>query len=159
MPEPQCITAHARLISGRCPWCGRIVVYGQALPRGWAADSRKLRFEFHGGFKDGEVVTGHAASSDLNARQLFRCLYLTDGGRVGTRFDEVPPRSPLTESTIKELEAMKKALEANDTKAFRELLNKRRSGDAGQHTYEVTQREDRPDEIVVRLDLVDQGDG
>ena len=83
-------TAHAKLLSGTCPWCGHAVVDGRVVQPKWTSDSRTIRFEFHGGFKDGQVVFGKPSRRDEATAMLLRYLYLTDGGRVGVRFDEMP---------------------------------------------------------------------
>lgn len=153
MFESQCQATHEKLMSGACPWCGRVIVYGQALPPEWTSESRRSRFEFHGGFMDGQVVGGEASVKDESTPLLWRYLYLTNGGRIGTRFDEVP--NDVLQAEIRStLDAIKKALDANDDRTARELFKEYRRVRFG-HTYEVTQREERPDEILIRLDVVD----
>jgi hypothetical protein len=74
----QCQTAHEELLAGKCPWCGRVVVYGRALPLEWTSESRTIRLEFHGGFKDGQVVIGNTSVQGEDTPLLWRYLYLTD---------------------------------------------------------------------------------
>jgi hypothetical protein len=57
--------------------------------REWTSELRRMRFEFHGGFMDGEVVVGKAPIKDENSALIWRYYYLTDGGRIGTQFDEL----------------------------------------------------------------------
>ncbi len=116
----------------------------------WTAESRAIRFEFHGGFMDGHVVVGKASKE---TSLLWRYYYLTDGGRIGTRFDEMLQDD--SEAEIRStLDAIKKALDANDDRTARELFKNYRRLRFG-NTYEVAQREERPDEILIRLDVVD----
>ncbi len=118
----------------------------------WTSESRRMRFDFHGGFMDGQVVVGKPSIKDDNTPLLWRYYYLTDGGRIGTRFDEY--QQDVRQSEISTLDAIKEAMDANDHRTARELYKKYRIGKYGQ-TYEVTQREERPDEILIRLDVVD----
>ncbi len=133
-------------MAGKCPWCGHFVVYGRALPPEWTSESRTIRFEFHNGFMDGRVITGKVAVQDENTPLLLRYLYLTNGGRVGTRFDEIRK----LESDV--WDKIKEAIDAKDTNAAKELIKKH---GLGQQTYEVTQRDEKPDEILIRVDYVD----
>jgi hypothetical protein len=49
-----------------------------------------VRFEFHGGFMDGQTVVGE---DDMHVPEnpARHYLFLTDGGRIGARFREMPP--------------------------------------------------------------------
>jgi len=101
----------------------------------------------------GQVVGGVASVKDKNTPLLWRYLYLTNGGCIGTRFDEMP--NDVSQEEIRStLDAIKNALGANDDPTARELLKEYRRLRFG-HTYEVTQREERADEIAIRLDVVD----
>jgi hypothetical protein len=119
----------------------------------------KYRFEFHGGFRDGEVVAGDAIY-----------LSLTDGGRIGARFfDNRPP-------TIQENEAWNKVL-AGIPRPEAVAFNPKSPWDLFQHRsflqqyreeierlfehryeYEVTRREERDDVTIVRLDCISSPD-
>ena len=114
----------------------------------WTSESRRLRFEFHGGFMDGQVVVGNTSVKDENTSLLWRYYYLTDGGRIGTRFDEFV--SSQSEKTTW-AGAIKEALDAKDTRTAADLFQRMDRRQA----YHVTQREERPDEILIRLDVVD----
>ncbi len=155
-----------------------------------------IRFEFHGGFTDGQVVSGNASRRDEATPMLLRYLYFTDGGRIGARFDELAQSD--REAEEKRLRSLLDSLFTNDPNAvqLREALSQRLSSDDAhavrrllellrdpvyakdphvkqrlltyiieclgwpmghflRDTYEVTKREERPDEIVIRLDLVE----
>jgi hypothetical protein len=111
-----------------------------------------MRFEFHGGFMDGQVFVGNASIKDDNTPLLWRYYYLTEGGHIGTRFDEMRQASSEVDNIAQA--AIKEALDANDHRTASKLMKKYAVGRLGQ-TYEVTQREERPDEILIRLDIVD----
>jgi hypothetical protein len=232
--DARCETAHAKLLSGKCPWCGRTVVdgrvSGQVSPPEWTSESRTIRFEFHGGCKDGQVVSGNASARDDETPGFQRYLYLTDGGSIGVRFDETPqnvadqmglralleflyakdPKAierlrklllldsldekdrhaiqqrlqilllldslyardlhaleqrwqrlllldSLDEKDPHAIERLRKLLlhsiRARDLQALERLRELRRSF---RQTYEVTNRDERSDEIVIRVDFVEQ---
>ncbi len=183
MFESRCETSHAKLLSGTCPWCGHAVVDGRVVQPKWTSDSRTIRFEFHGGFKDGQVVFGKPSRRDEATPLLLRYLYLTDGGRVGVRFDEMPQneadRAGLRELYAKDAHAEERSqklllldfLYAKDLdidEQLRKLLDSlcakephavehfQELGRFFRQTYEVTKRDEGPDEIVVRVDFVEQ---
>lgn len=98
---------------------------------------------------DGQVVIGKVSVQDENTPLLLRYLYLTDGGQVGTRFDEI--RDMFSSNAWAEI---KEAMDAKDMDAAREVIKKHKLDLIGQQTYEVTQRDERPDNILIRLDFV-----
>jgi hypothetical protein len=157
MFESQCQAAHAKLVAGKCPWCGRLVVYGRPMPPQWASERRLIRFEFHGGCKNGDVITGRLTEPPENAPLLWRYLYFTEGGRVGARFDEVVPYIPSVEENLMQdkFNAISDAAKSGDPKAIVEAAfaptPPRRFG-----AYEVTQRDESEDQIRIRLDFVEE---
>jgi hypothetical protein len=122
----------------------------------------KLKFVFHGGFKDGEVVTGDTEALDGPVKGY---LYLTDQGRVGARFSEKRPLDQEVRKRIEErltkgpgtAEAKPKRrrpaspldvffghrVSKDDLHAAENLLT---------YVYEVTRREETEDGLIVHVD-------
>ncbi len=118
----------------------------------------KIRFVFHGGFRDGEVVAGVADVPTQVDPVIARLVFLTDNGRLGARFQE---RGPLRD-------------EFRRSGEFREVLTKMRHLDplwgsrrdreelarrwekAAQYSYEVARREEAEGSVVVHLRAVDE---
>jgi hypothetical protein len=108
------------------------------------------RFEFHGGFKGGQTV-----ADDVSVRVY---LFLTDGGRVGTRFRDNPPPNPEAESALDEFLAArsKHPLTAEDERHALERFQKRLLAIEGElgYEYEVARRVETEDEVIVHLEVV-----
>ncbi|HEX4145119.1 MAG TPA: hypothetical protein VHY91_16550 [Pirellulales bacterium] len=103
-----------------------------------------FRFNFHGGFLDGQsMVSGW----DRDGQTLpgERYVFLSDGGRLGARFRETPP-----ERTAE----IRRMLAAGppDREHAQEFHERRKQ--LGSQVYEVTRRDERPSETVVRVDFV-----
>jgi hypothetical protein len=109
-----------------------------------------IRFEFHGGCKDGDSVLGTDDIDDLsNPARAY--LHLTMGGRAGVRFSEYPSQADLQRAT-KEFVHQRDWLPAK----FRALPECELKAIVGRlpWTYEVTKREEGPDRVLIRLDAV-----
>ncbi len=114
-----------------------------------------VQFEFHGGCKDGEVLAGDDDMQNLS--NPARCyLLLTNRGSIGTRFREIPPKVELHE-VMAEIKARlgpsAKPGWEDQARVLAEVLCTAKHGEI-QHTYQVTERNDRPDGIRIRLDFV-----
>jgi hypothetical protein len=114
-----------------------------------------VQFEFHGGCKDGEIVVGNDNSQSLN-NPARRYLFLTDKGRVGARFREIPTKVELQE-VMEEIKARlgpsAKPGWEDQVKVLAGMLIAEKRGEI-QHTYQVTERDERPDGMRIRLDFV-----
>ena len=133
-----------------------------------------VRVEFHGGCKDGEVVVGNDNTESLsNPARSY--LFLTDNGRLGARFREIPPKVELQEAmaeikrrggpviycrihglltptAMAEIKRRGGPFSEAILEILAEDLVRRNHGEI-QHTYQVTGREEQPDEIRIRLDF------
>jgi hypothetical protein len=68
-----------------------------------------IRFEFHGGFRDGQVISGNASLRGIGTETVLLYMLRTDGGRIGVRFDETP-QNPADQTILRAL------LDSLDTK-------------------------------------------
>jgi hypothetical protein len=127
-----------------------------------ARSTMKVTFEFHGGFKDGEVVTGDTDALDGPAKGY---LYLTDQGRVGARFSEKRPLDQEVRKMIEERLAKGPGAAGPKPKRGRpvspaDIFFGRRVPNETLHAaenlltyvYEVTRREETEDGLVVHVD-------
>jgi hypothetical protein len=153
MFHSQCQVAHEKIVAGKCPWCGQAIFNGRLWPPDWTMESRTLCFEFHGGFMDGQTSSGVPSDQGAASPSFRRFLYLTDGGRMGAKFDEFPQYAGKLENDV--WDEMRKALDAKDSHTAHALFNKLNVGRVGQATYEVTQRVERSNDILVRLEMVE----
>lgn len=113
-----------------------------------------VRFEFNGGCKDGEAVVGtdDMQSGDNSARAY---LFLTDRGRVGARFGEIPRNVKFQEI----LDALRAKFPGPLNPKVEDLLKRMATDltntpDALRHIYQVDQREANPDSILIRFQFV-----
>jgi len=103
-----------------------------------------FRFNFHGGFLDGQsLVSGWDHDGVTLPGQHY--VFLTDGGRLGARFRERPPERT---AEIKRMLDIGPA-DREHAHEFHERLRQ-----LGSQIYEVTRRDERPSETIVRLDFV-----
>jgi hypothetical protein len=113
-----------------------------------------VRFEFQGGCKDGETVVGSddMQSGDNPARPY---LFLTDRGRIGARFEEIPRKAEFQEI----LDALRTRFPGPLNPKVEDLLERMATDlanrpDAIRHVYQVEQCQARPDFILIRLQFV-----
>jgi len=107
---------------------------------------------------DGRIVSGKASADDESAVLVKRYLYLTDGGQVGTKFSELLQH----EHTLKllqdrdTLEQLRKTMGEEKWRYLMERIEQSKFlfHPAFQQTYEVTQRDERSDTILIRLGFV-----
>jgi hypothetical protein len=105
---------------------------------------------------DGHVVSGNVSVPGENTPLLLRYLYLTNGGRVGTKFGELLPDTG--EADRDTLDLIGKTLGEKEIPAAKDLfkwIGLLVPGWRGQQTYQVTQRDERPGEILIRLDFLE----
>ena len=74
-------------------------------------------------------------------------------GHILTRCSRIP------EAERKALKAIEEAMDAGDSHAAKERYKRYKQGLIGQQTYEVTEREERPDTVLIRLDCVGEAVG
>ncbi|HEX3657754.1 MAG TPA: hypothetical protein VHV55_18335 [Pirellulales bacterium] len=105
-----------------------------------------FRFNFHGGFLDGlSLVSGRNHEGLPLPGQRY--VFLTDRGRVGARFREA---SPERDAEMKRLiDESPQPIDLEQLKEFAARLER-----LGSQIYEVTRRDERPDEIVVHVNFV-----
>ncbi len=131
----------------------------------------KFRFEFHGGFKDGEVVTGDTEARALDGSAKVY-LFLTHRGRVGARFSEWRPLTPGLLAKIFEQLAgpsssaggkLDRPISASflfiSFQHFSSKFDLRAADDYLTYVYEVTQREETKDEVVVHIKCIHEPKG
>jgi hypothetical protein len=99
-----------------------------------------FRFEFQGGFKDGEVVIEGPKG---------RYRFLSDRGRVGAQFSEHPPTHDETVQAW-----LSEKLSHHAPLTLEEMHHFANINEASSHVYEVIEREERPDLTVVRIRFV-----
>ena len=129
-----------------------------------------VRFEFHGGFNDGKTIV-EDDSTPIRDAAARRYLFLTDNGRVGAWFREVVPlapdcQGPRIQQLIKEIEDLRAQLrelrgEPSEKRMElqKELCKKlapviKQARPPTFQRYQVTSRETRGDETLVRLDFL-----
>ncbi|HEY5313323.1 MAG TPA: hypothetical protein VIK18_12425 [Pirellulales bacterium] len=103
-----------------------------------------FRFNFHGGFLDGRTLAS-GKGPDGAPMPGERYVFLSDGGRLGTRFRETPPERDAKWRRMLAIGPVDRDL----AREFRARL-----AQLGSQVYEVTHRDERSDEIVVRVDFV-----
>ena len=119
---------------------------------------KTVRIEFHGGFKDGDVVAGDPSGG---AARIF--LFLTDWGCIGQRF-RVEPDSEDTGSedpwdeilAIKDKDAMLRAILEYSKK--QEELQKTHPLETSQ-VYKVTECDKSSEEIRIRVEAIEDREG
>jgi hypothetical protein len=131
-----------------------------------------VRFEFHGGFNDGNTVV-EDDSTPIHDAAARRYLFLTDNGRVGAWFREVVPLPPdcqgvRIQQLMKEIEDLRAQLRElrgepseKQMEMYRELCKKlaplmKAAGPPLFQRYRVANREIRGEETLVRLDFVSE---
>ena len=125
-----------------------------------------VRFEFHGGFNDGNTIV-EDDSTPIHDAAARRYLFLTDNGRVGAWFREVVPPVPGSQALrtvrqFKEIDDLRNQLRELQGESRRGLLDKilllmKNVGAPLFHKYQVTNREIRGEETLIRLDFVSEG--
>ncbi|MGA2254910.1 MAG: hypothetical protein ABSG53_09625 [Thermoguttaceae bacterium] len=130
----------------------------------------KYKFEFRGGFKDGEVIVGDSGIHESDGRiQAYR--HLTNDGRIGTRFMEIRPPTAEEDKVLDEMLKISEPISLTprgpwDFFEHRPLTGQHReecerlAGRLGKVAvnhrvvYEVTLREETEDGIVIRLESI-----
>ncbi len=118
---------------------------------------KTVRIEFHGGFKDGDVVAGDPSGG---AARIF--LFLADWGRIGQRFRADPDWAEAPDAWLwdalrmEDKDAMLRAILEHAKK--QEELAKTQPLETSQ-IYEVTECDETPEETRIRVDVVEECEG
>ena len=107
---------------------------------------------------DGRVVGGRVSDRDESTPLVKRYLYLTNGGRVGTKFSE-PLQHEHTLKLLQDRDTLEQLRKTMGEEKWRYLMERIEQSKflfhpAFQQTYEVTQRDEGSDTILIRLGFI-----
>ncbi|MBN2294410.1 MAG: hypothetical protein JXM70_18420 [Pirellulales bacterium] len=109
---------------------------------------KTIHIEFHGGFKDGEVVSGNQSTENSSLIQIY--YFLSDGWQIGKKFRLEPSSSMQKENE----RAWSTILDSDDPDTIIKQINSLEQ--IGPQLYEVKKCEENSEEILITVNAVDE---